>query len=67
MMLDNSTYNKVKLICEISQLVWFIDKHALVDANSAGDKEWMDTLIGLRKELEAYIEKCQKSVCMISQ
>lgn len=67
MMLDNSTYNKVKLVYEISKLVWFIDKHALIDANDAGDKEWMDTLIGLRKQLEIYIEKSQKSVCMISQ
>jgi hypothetical protein len=67
MMLDNSTYNKIKLIHEISRLVWFIDKHALVDANNAGDKEWMNTLIGLRKELEKQIEKCHKSVCLISQ
>lgn len=67
MMLDNSTYNKTKLIYEISKLVWFIDKHALVDANNAGDNEWMNTLIGLRKELEKQIEKFHKSVCLISQ
>lgn len=67
MMLDNASYNKVKLVCEISQIIWFIDKHALLDAQNAGDKESMDQLIGLRKDLEKHLEKLQTSVCMISQ
>lgn len=67
MILDNSTYNKVKLVYKISQIIWFIDKHGLIDANSSGDKDCMDSLIDLRRDLERHLEKLQKSVCIISQ
>lgn len=67
MMLDNASYNKVKLIHEISRIIWFIDKHGLTDASNAGDRECMDILIGIRKDLEKSLEKLQKNVCMISQ
>lgn len=67
MMLDNSTYNKVKLIYQLSKMIWFIDKHSLLDANNAGDKECAESLVNLKKDLEKYLEKLQKSVCIISQ
>lgn len=67
MMLDNASYDKVKLVYKISRMIWFIDKHALIDANSAGDREYIDMLIGLRKDLEKHLEKLQKSVCIVSQ
>ncbi len=67
MMLDNSTYNKVKLIYKLSRIIWFIDKHGLLDSNNSGDKECLDNLVALKKDLEKHLEKLQKSVCIISQ
>ncbi len=67
MMLDNATYNKVKLIHNLSKMIWFIDKHGLIDASNAGDKECAETFAMLKKDLEKYLEKLQKSVCIISQ
>ena len=67
MMLDNSTYDKVKLIYKLSRMIWFIDKHALVDSTNAGDKECMSNLVNLKKDLEKHLEKLQQSVCIISQ
>lgn len=67
MLLDNASYDKIKLVHEISRIIWFIDKHALVDANNAGDMQYADILIGLRKDLERHLQKLQTSVCIISQ
>ena len=67
MMLDNSTYNKVKLIYKLSRMIWFIDKHGLLDANNSGDKECLDNLVALKKDLEKHLEKLQISVCIISK
>lgn len=67
MMLDNSTYNKVKIIYQLSKIIWFIDRHGLTDANNAGDKECMDALINLQKDLKKHLEKLQKSICIVSQ
>lgn len=67
MMLDNATYNKVKMLCSLSKLCWFIDKHALKDAEEAGDKENVEALKALRRDLEKHIESLQKSMCIISQ
>ncbi len=67
MILDNSSYNKVKMICTLSELCWFIDKHALKDAEDAGDKECLEALRAIRHDLEKHIESLQKSVCIITQ
>lgn len=67
MMLDNATYNKIKMLCSLSKLCWFIDKHALKDAQEAGDQECIKELQALRRDLEKHIESLQKSVCIISQ
>jgi hypothetical protein len=67
MVLDNCTYNKIKLIHELSALAWFIDKHALTDAQKAGDKECADALQALYRDLTKHLEKIQTSMCIISQ
>lgn len=67
MMLDNTTFNKIKLVYELSQLTWFIDKHAIPDAEKAGDAELIMTLKDLQKELPKYLERLQNDVCTISQ
>lgn len=66
-MLDNVSYNKAKLLHEIACMQWFIEKHALKDAQAAGDSECYEMLMLLQKDLQKYLERLQQSVCMITQ
>lgn len=67
MILDNCSYNKIKLIHELSTLAWFIDKHALADAQKAGDQACIDALQALYRDLTKHLEKLQTSMCIVSQ
>lgn len=67
MMLDNSSYNKIKLMYELSSNIWFIQKHAIIDAQKAGDQECVDLLMAIEKDMQKHLEKLQKNVCMITQ
>ncbi|HVX01344.1 MAG TPA: hypothetical protein VHA52_13055 [Candidatus Babeliaceae bacterium] len=67
MILDNASYNKIKLLHEISEIVWFLEKHALRDAENAGDQESYNELLGLQRELERHIERLRNAICIISQ
>ncbi|MCL4360855.1 hypothetical protein M1446_00695 [Candidatus Dependentiae bacterium] len=66
-MLDNCSYNKVKLMAELSKITWFLEKHAIDDAKKAGDKEAESLLRELHKDTSNYLEKLQKQVCTVSQ
>lgn len=66
-MLDNLTYDKVKLLHQISCLVWFIEKHALPDAQAAGDTESQDMLIALHRDLAKNLERMHQNICSITQ
>lgn len=67
MMLDNSTFNKVKILYKLSEMQWFIEKHAIIDAQEAGDKECVELLLAIQRDLQKHIEKLQKSACIITQ
>lgn len=53
-MLDNCKYNKVKILHEISSLIWFLEKHAISDAQQNHDN-CEETLKKLKADLEKYI------------
>lgn len=67
MKLDNSTFNKVKILYKLSHLQRFIEKHAIDDANDAGDKATVEGLLAIQRDLEKHIEKLQRSMCIITQ
>ncbi len=67
MMLDNASYNKIKMLCKLSELNWFIEKHALLDAQNAGDKACAEIMLSIQRDLQKHIEKLQSSVCVITQ
>lgn len=67
MMLDNTSYNKIKLLYKLSDLSWFIEKHAILDAQNAGDPACAEMLIALQRDMQKHIEKLQRSACMITQ
>jgi hypothetical protein len=67
MMLDNASYDKVKVLYKLSEVLWFLDKHAIQDAETAGDLETRDILKNLHRDLQAHIEKLRQAVCIVSQ
>lgn len=67
MMLDNATYNKVKLLYKLSNLCWFLEKHAITDATAGGDPEAAESLMLLKRDLQKHIERIQKGLCLLTQ
>lgn len=59
-MLDHCTYDKIKLLHEISSLVWFIEHHAKGDAKTAKDVACQELLDKLAQDLEKYIVKLRE-------
>ncbi len=66
-MIDNSTYNKIKLFQQFCELIWFIEKHAIVDAKSAGDNDCVTMLTTLKTDLEKHLDDLKKSLCCCSK
>lgn len=66
-MLDNCSYNKIKLLHELSCLLWFLEKHAIKDAENAGDRDCVELLTALQRDLNKHLEKLNKSVCTVLQ
>ena len=60
-MLDSCTYDKVKLLHELSCIAWFIKHHGLEDTKNAGDQQAHDLFAALEQDLERYIEELKKS------
>lgn len=59
-MLENCNYDKVKLLHELSCMVWFIQKHAKKNATDAGDAQCLEALEQLQADLDAHIEKLKE-------
>lgn len=59
-MLDHCTYDKVKLLNEISSIVWFIEQHGKKDAKNAGDMVCHDLFEKLAQDLEKYVVKLRE-------
>lgn len=66
-MFDNCSYNKIKLLHELSCLVWFMEKHALKDAQVAGDSECQEIFQTIKHDLDKHLERLHKQICKISQ
>ena len=55
-MLDNCSYDKIKLIGKLSCIAWFIENHAKADAQKDNDKECLQILEALQRDTEKYAE-----------
>jgi len=62
-MLDNSCYNKIKLMHDLSALIWFIKKHAGDDAQKASDKTCIDLLNKLEEDLDRHLHQLKHMIC----
>lgn len=61
-MLQNCEYDKIKILHQLSSILWFIEHHAKSDAKNAGDKECQDVLDKLAKDLQGHIKQLSESL-----
>lgn len=61
MTLDNCNYDKIKLLHELSRMLWFIKNHALEDARS--DQKCTNLLKDMQVDIEKHIGILQKMLC----
>lgn len=66
-MLKNIRYDKIKLVHKLSCLVWFIEKHGLEDAKTAGEEEAAREMHELKQDLQKHLEKLDKLCCCNSK
>lgn len=58
--LDNDTYNKIKILHKLSSIAWFIKHHAENDARDMNNQIAQDSLRALCKDLNKHIEVIKK-------
>jgi|KBSMisStaDraftv2_1062788.scaffolds.fasta_scaffold2100291_2 hypothetical protein len=61
--LNNCVYNKIKLLHELSSILWFIERHANIDEAHGGSKECLAMLGELERDLEKYVDRIKAVVC----
>ena len=54
--MDNCTYNKTKLLHQMSRLDWFIDKYAKKDAKKAKHGACQKAMTALQKDLHKHMK-----------
>ncbi len=62
-MLNHCMYDKIKLVHELSSILWFIEKHGKHDAKAAEDMKCHDMLEKLALDLEKYVKQLEESIC----
>ncbi len=59
-MIQNKTYNSIKLYYKLTSLVWFLEKHAIPEAQ--GDADCVQKLTSLKADLEKHLEQLHESL-----
>jgi hypothetical protein len=62
-MLDHCTYDKIKLLQQLSSIVWYIEKHAKSNAKDAQDMRCHDAYEKLAQDMEKHVNVLQKELC----
>ncbi len=66
-MLEDCNYNKVRLLHDLSRIVWYLKKHAKKDAKKAGHRECHNLCVELEKDLERHIKKINETIVGLSK
>lgn len=61
-MLSNCKYNKIKLLHELSTMLWFLEKCGIQDAKDAGDTECIKAFNELKESLTKHIDNLDASI-----
>jgi len=59
--MDNSTYDKIRILHDLSRLQWFIKQHAQKDI--AANDPCHEIMNNLKKDIEAYITALKIETC----
>lgn len=59
--MDNCTYDKIRILHDLSRTVWFINQHAHKDIPSTDPCH--EIIHNLKKDLEAYITALKVKTC----
>lgn len=62
-MLDHASYDKAKLIHELSAIVWFIENHAKKDAQAKGDIKCHDLFELIAEDIEKHLPALKELFC----
>jgi len=62
-MLHNVRYDTIKLTHKLSCLIWFIEKHAIEDAQTAGDDACVQAMRELKSDLQKHLETFDAMSC----
>jgi hypothetical protein len=61
MALENHLYDKVKILHELSRILWFIKKYAVESAKN--DKECLQLLKQIETDLSRHIDMLKQMTC----
>lgn len=61
-MLDNCNYNKVRLLHDLSRIVWYLENHAKKDSETAGHELCHGMCEDLQNDLEVHMEKLRTAI-----
>ena len=62
-MLDNCRYDKIKLLHDLSCILWFIDKHALKETQHKDDPTCTKLLKDIKIDIEKHLKTLEKMMC----
>lgn len=61
-MLSDCKYNKIKLLHELSSIVWFLDKCCIGDAQKSGGPSCCELFKELQADLEKRIQQIENAL-----
>ena len=66
-MLNNCNYNKVRLLHDLSRIVWYLEKHAKNDAKKAGHTLCDPLCDEVKADLQTHIDKLRIAIVGLSK
>ena len=61
-MLNDCKYNKIKLLHELSCMAWFLEKHAVPNAQDSGEGECVEIFKTLKNDLDKHIANLERDL-----
>ena len=61
-MLPNGRYDKVKILHDMSSLLWFVKEHAIKESAKQGHEHCLIYYKELEKDLERHIKKLEEMI-----
>ncbi|MBW2980662.1 hypothetical protein KY360_04560 [Candidatus Woesearchaeota archaeon] len=66
-MIDDCNYNKIRLLHDLSRIVWYLERHAKKDAKKSGHVLCHKLCGEIQKDLEKHMEKLRQAIVGLSK